>query len=244
MEDYNTVVKTRYDKEDVTKRFQNQYALINPIGFHGLINIQTMFFSFIKKLRIDGIDMNTITVLDAGCGMGFWTRYWAELLYSNEKVTGFDLSETRINHARTMSPSIKYSVSDILTYSSKDKFTIIFALDVFMHLKTEKDIILGLENLSNLLDAKGYFLWYEPYAANHFVSKENAEGQGFSKKQMITLAEKAGLFPVWKYSMFKQYLGRYHTVYFYKKFPSWFIRLIELIPGKPGNIAIAFQKKR
>jgi 2-polyprenyl-3-methyl-5-hydroxy-6-metoxy-1,4-benzoquinol methylase len=140
MKAYQEVVRERYEgREKSIHIYDNQYSLINPIGFYASTKIRETFYKIFNRLRKDGIGITLQKILDVGCGGGDWTRYFAELIGSTENIAGIDLSSHRIERAKKLNPGIRYYLGDIVNLSYSKEFNIITAIDVFSHLNTEDE---------------------------------------------------------------------------------------------------------
>ncbi len=239
---YQDVVRERYDgREREVHIYDNQYSLINPIGYYGTSNIRDIFYKIFNVLRKENLDIGSLKILDVGCGTGGWTRYFAELIGSTENIYGIDLSRHRIEIAQKMNPNIKYKVEDVVDLSYSKEFDIITAIDVLTHINTEEQIISALCGIYDSLKPNGFFIWYDVYAKDHFQSQENDEAQGYHPAQMIELCRRCSFKKFISIPMFKNIWG-YHTLYLAKRLPTWLVSLIEKFPGPPGNVVMMFRK--
>jgi ubiquinone/menaquinone biosynthesis C-methylase UbiE len=64
--------------------------------------------AMIDALSACEIDLSSLRILDVGCGSGWWLRQLADLGASAEKLTGTDLSATRLALARRKNPGIRW----------------------------------------------------------------------------------------------------------------------------------------
>jgi len=172
--------------------------------------------------------------------------FFSDLAESPQNIFGVDLSKNRIARAIEMNPKINYTVGDVLFPPHfSTNFDIVTAIDIFMHLKSKEDILLGLNNIKNLLNNNGYFIWYDAFASDHFKVSEGQDHAGFHPKQMIALAKEAGFTPVFKINVFKRIFWKYHSLYLIKRLPVWLVSVLEkILPGSPGNMVIIFEKSK
>lgn len=246
MKHYSTVVAERYSGREVgTHVYEGRYSLINPIGFYGTAKNREAFYFVFNELRRRGVDLTQQKILDAGCGSGGWTRFFAELTGAPENIAGVDLSEHRIRIAKRMNAEIEYNVGDVTQMPFDERrWDIITAIDVFMHLDTEALIMRALRGIHESLKPLGYFIWYDLFARDHFDTKAEAESSGYNPKQMVELARAARFKYVFHRNVFKRIAGR-HTVYMAAKgYPFWMLDLAErIVPGAPGNMIYVFSKE-
>ena len=111
-----------------------------------------------------------ITVLDFGCGDGFYSVYTRELL-SNSSVWGYDVAHSMILRAKKKRGSAHKRK---ITFSTKlpihKKFDIVYIFSVFAHL-TDKQIKYVLDILPNLLNHSGKILLFEATGNESFKGK-------------------------------------------------------------------------
>ncbi len=95
---------------------------------------------------------NKRTLLELGCGKGTDAIYFSKNGYN---VTAVDFAESAIENLKRRTDNVKAEVADILNYSSKKKFDVIFA-NLSLHYFTDKDTRKIFKNISNLLKDDGY----------------------------------------------------------------------------------------
>lgn len=243
MKPYQQVIEERYDgREKNQDIYHNVYSIINPIGFYGHINIENTIYKIFRFLiDKEDVDITSIKILDVGCGSGWITRTFAEFTGCPSNISGIDLSDYRIQTAKEFSKSIEYIKGDIVAgYQFRNKFDLITAFDIFMHLNTKEMIESALANIHKYLNSNGSFVWFDAYAKDHFDCPVDAELNGFSQKQMDIFAEDAGFKKVYELSLYKYFFGR-HSLYLYNKLPITLVKVIEkIIPGNPGNMVKIF----
>ncbi|MBW2662356.1 MAG: methyltransferase domain-containing protein [Deltaproteobacteria bacterium] len=66
----------------------------------------------VDALNATDISLDNLTVLDVGCGTGAWLRLLVELGSKPENLTGIDISENRIENAKSNNPAINWIKSD------------------------------------------------------------------------------------------------------------------------------------
>jgi SAM-dependent methyltransferase len=245
MKTYLEIVEERYNTREANIHiYDNQYSFINPVGFYGKIRLQTLFYVIFNKLREMQIDISKLKILDVGCGTGWWTRFFAEMLNSPLNIYGIDLSVVRVQMASKINPRMHYSIGDITNFRcAEGKFDLISAIDVFMFFNTEEQIMNALRNINSYLNENGVFIWYDTYSKDHFSSKTNQEGAGYSPRQIEGYAEKSGFKKLFMFPIFKNLLWRYHSMYLVKRFPFWLVILMEnILPGSHGNLCYVFRK--
>ena len=198
--------------------------------------------NYCKTLR--GWDLQTVTLLDIGCGSGEMLDFFISKGFSPQNLTGIDLSETRICRAQKQHKSVNFIKDDALTFSLKEsKFDMVTAFDLFSHLSKKEQILQGLSNVYIHLEKDGVFLWYDIYSKDHFSPAQNADSWGFNKEQMIHLCKETGFEVIYYNTFFKHFFNRYHSVYQVKRLSPGIVNMLEkILPGIPGNVLLAFKK--
>ncbi|KLU61481.1 dTDP-3-amino-3,6-dideoxy-alpha-D-glucopyranose N,N-dimethyltransferase [Peptococcaceae bacterium CEB3] len=245
MKSYLDVVRARYGgREKALPPQNNIYAIINPIGFNGFKGIAYTLYRTCHLLLDNNVNITAAKILDLGCGSGSTTRLLAEFTGHPDNIKGVDLSAHRIELAKSFSPNIEYIQGDIVKdWNFSEKFDLITAFDVFMHLESEEVIQKTLQNIRDHLSPKGFFLWFDSYASDHFHGPHDAECWGFSSRQIRTLAGQAGFEAALEFTLHKNLLGRVHSLYLYGRLPDGLIKTLEkILPGKPGNMVKIFRK--
>lgn len=245
MRPYLQVIEERYNgRERDQTIYDNVYAIVNPIGFNGHNVIKTTIYKICRFLIENNIDITSIKILDVGCGKGTVTRLFAEFTGNPNNISGIDLSEYRIQSAQKFTQNIKYVLGDIVTgYEFKEKFRLITAFDVFMHFEKEEQINRALCNIYRSLDSKGFFVWFDSFAKDHFKCPLDAECNGFNSSQMEKFARDIGFIKVKQFTVYKNFFGKIHSLYLYNKLPYIVVKILEkVIPGYPGNYIMIFRK--
>lgn len=252
MLDYREVVKERYDSQELSNSNawnSGLYSFCNAVGFYSDLTCMKVLYDFYQILRKEAkfIQMpgckDKMKVLDVGCGMGTKTRAWAELLGNSDQVYGFEFSENRLEHCKNMNDKIHYEFGDMVKgIPFECKFAAASAFVVLMHLREEKDILSALSNIYHSLEDRGFFLWYECNTKSHFISSEEADGNGYSAAEMDKYALMSGFVLVKSYGIHKVIKGN-STVYWANKLPMIILDLIsKCFPAKYGNLVRIYQK--
>jgi len=236
---YQEIVDQRYNgTESGTSFEENVYSVVNPVGQYIDRKVRANIYDVFQVLR-QKMCISKAKVLDIGCGKGLTTRMYAEYCGNSENIHGVDLSEKRIELAKSLNPNIKYRLADITKGNPFDyKFDFISMYDVMMHFETEEEIVSVLKVIQDCLTEQGMFLWYEPYQ-----KKRTAAHQGFSKSTMLRIIKKSGYSIELFRPVFKTFLGKYHSAYLTRKLPVFLVRLCEkCVPAAPGNFLFLLKK--
>lgn len=145
-------VKNFYDKLG----FPGKYKSDRVVAYNG----NNRYVKFISKFLHDKFN-----VLDAGCGTGFLTNYFA---YQNKKThfAGVDFSNSVI-HADKVSKqlgikNVYYEQDDLCSWKSKELFDVIICQGVLHHIPEYNK---ALDNLKKFLKVGGIFIigLYHPW---------------------------------------------------------------------------------
>lgn len=252
MKSYKRIIKERYDKQNYTGNgiVNDMYSPINPIGFYGEYKAAQILFKFVNMINKDRKSLDTIKICDCGCGDGVKTRFLTELLANPDQVYGVEFSKNRLQHCKSMNPSLHYEYADLTEPGKGIPFNIQFdgitAFVVFMHFATEKEILYALKNIYNSLKKKGLFLWYELNADSHWEGKrKNVDCWGFSAKEMDKYAVKTGFKLVEQQAVYVNFpFINMSTVYMAKDIKNlWLLDMLEKLPLKKGNLIRIYCKE-
>ncbi len=233
MKDYLTVISERYDKQ----KFDN---LKPDFGSPVQTRLDSLFRKVLKSLDVD---LQNIQILDVGCGKGRWTRLISEVTQRPQNITGLDASDSAISICVNLSPHIDYYSCDIIKDRIRGKYDLILTMDLFMHFKTQEEVSLALQNIHQALTPNGIFIFYDAYAKNHFETNDGQESQGFHPKEIEQLITQAGFSKLSEFHIFKTFLGKYHSSYFYGRLPFSLIRFLEVVtPSPSGNFFQVFRR--
>lgn len=93
-----------------------------------------------------------IKILEFGMGWGFWSRIAKSM---NFNITGFEISESRLNFAKKNNIKIINNLDEL----KKEKFDFIYSFAVFEHIKDPHET---LKMLKDLLNKNGMIYIYVP----------------------------------------------------------------------------------
>ena len=116
--------------------------------------------------------------LDLGCGNGWVVREISKKYLCKSSV-GVDGAKTMIKKAKELSSSNeKFIHADIQTWTTKDKFDIIFSMETFYYFKNPTKIINSIYN--NSLNSKGIFI----IGIDHYL--ENKQSLNWDKEYNLS----------------------------------------------------------
>jgi len=131
-------------------------------------SVPTSSREYILKPAVTNIigNLKNKTVLDVGCGNGYWTRFFRD---HGARSTGIDILKDQILLAKQHDDGIAYKVSDASRFYAKGNFDIIFVDHVLSENKSVSTIVKILKNLTRSLKQGGVLVLSEMHpAVAHF----------------------------------------------------------------------------
>lgn len=96
-----------------------------------------------------------LKLLDAGCGIGVFTRSFVGLGFD---VTAVDLSTSAVKKARMVAPKARFIVSPLSTLQLDEGFDVVTAIDVLLHIVDDHSWRSALTSLVSHLHSNGKLL--------------------------------------------------------------------------------------
>jgi 2-polyprenyl-3-methyl-5-hydroxy-6-metoxy-1,4-benzoquinol methylase len=178
----------------LTSSITNSYPLFWP-RCYAFIRTRILPIDKIERFVPEG------RVLDAGCGFGITSIYFA-LKNLKREVIGSEISEERIRIAKMISseiPNVCFRVESLIK-SGEEKFDAIVAVDLLHHInnKEKEDFVRESRNRLNKngiliikdIDKKPLFKYYWNYLHDKIMTRERL--YFYSAKQMKEMLEKNG----------------------------------------------------
>ena len=241
IESYKNVVNKLYNKSVSFDDKNYIYSLRNPVGFYQRMMVLRGLVKILNRNNIKLSEFNSI--LDLGCGVGYWLRVIAEIRGNTEGLVGVDLSEERLNYAKKINKSIKWTKVDICNLLFEDKsFDFVTAFVSFMFLIEEKDLKKALSEVARVLRSDGFFLFYD-VLGNKKLSEVT---RGFKVEEIKESLLDRGVKLIDKQTCFRNIFGmrRLSTAYLASKIPVEILFLLEKLPiSKSNNIFLLFRKE-
>jgi 2-polyprenyl-3-methyl-5-hydroxy-6-metoxy-1,4-benzoquinol methylase len=92
------------------------------------------------------------SLLDAGCGVGYFTAHARDLGFV---VEGVDFSPSAVEQARATSPDIAWHVSDLETFAPARTYDGVMTIDVLFHIVDDGTWARTVQNLGRLIRPEG-----------------------------------------------------------------------------------------
>lgn len=115
------------------------------------------------------IDFKQVSVLDVGCGNG----YYANLLEEQgvARYCGLDIADTLLDSLRNKHPSYTFRQMDITEEIITEKYDLIIMIDVTQHITIQSKFSFAMNNIKQCLNSDGVFIvtsWLNSELKNSF----------------------------------------------------------------------------
>lgn len=137
------------------------------LGGVGMLGLGPVFNGWLYKLRrlavnravrVMRIGVEGRSVLDVGCGTGFWLQFWQRK--GATEIWGIDIAQVSIDNLRQQYPGMTLCHDDIARPGLElgKKFDLISAFDVLYHITNDETWALALSNIARHLKPGGWLL--------------------------------------------------------------------------------------
>ncbi|MGH4050362.1 MAG: glycosyltransferase [Clostridium sp.] len=167
-QDDNEVNEEQFDYKGYWNKRLNDNFDIEGVGYRGLGKTYNMF---LYKTRLEMLDyiikkifggFKSRKVLELGPGIGIFTEYFHDITRIN--YCAIDISEKSQRELSRKYNEFEFILGDISEKEDypKEKYDLIFAADVLLHLTDEEKYKNVVKNLSNVLNEEGYIIIFDP----------------------------------------------------------------------------------
>ncbi len=133
----------------------------------------SLFYSLTQALNLSNIPVESLKVLDLGCGNGRSTRMYTDLGLMPEQLTGLDLRPGTIELAQKLNPAIHHMTYDGNSIPFADKsFNWISLTTVVSSIKSHDTRQHLADQIYQKLQPGGYLFYYDLVRANKFAGGE------------------------------------------------------------------------
>lgn len=119
---------------------------------------------FRRLVRRLAFETGTLSVLDVGCGTGFYLQQWQALGVAS--MAGLDISDWVVTQLARAYPNATFYRADIGGTNPSlpvEAFDVVTALDVLVHLVGDSEYLRALANLHRSLKPGGYLLYSDAF---------------------------------------------------------------------------------
>jgi SAM-dependent methyltransferase len=156
------------------------------LGVVGHRSLGIAYNEYIYRRRLDalgaildglGAAPNQQTVLDIGCGTGFYSGFWHRLGVS--EYLGVDLSDATVPRLRAEFPNFRFEQMDItepiVAAGERQHFSIITVFDVFYHIVDDAKFLAALRNIHEQLAPGGVVLVFDQLASRDYMLRKHVK---------------------------------------------------------------------
>lgn len=140
----------------------------------------------LELLSKNGVDsLKTTTILDVGCGLGYWIQEFIKLGATAENVAGIDLLDWRVEAARHNCPagvSLECGNAERLRFSDQS-FDMIVQSTVFSSILDSDMKRKVASEMFRVLKYGGFIIWYDFFVSN----PRNSDVKGITKNEIHQL---------------------------------------------------------
>ena len=167
-----------------------------------------------RALRDAGVSPAGRTVLDVGCGTGFFTAYY---LGRGARVTGIDIAPVAVERLRERHPDARFQLADVSDVALTERFDVVNAFDVLYHITDDARWERAVRHLAAAVSPGGLLLATDTFAA---LPGLEAHNQSRPLARYRALLEAAGLVP-----------GRLYPTHVLLNRPLGALRFVNRAPG-------------
>ena len=118
---------------------------------------------FLEYCHVNGISFQGASVLDIGCGNGYYTEICSEL--GVDRYMGLDITDALFPALQYRYPSYRFCQQDITCHPPDSSFDLILMIDVTQHIIDDAKFSQAMRNIRDHLKDDGVFLvtsWLSP----------------------------------------------------------------------------------
>jgi SAM-dependent methyltransferase len=123
-----------------------------------------------RALREQAFDPQGRTVLDVGCGTGFFTAYYLE---RGARVTGVDIAPTSVATLSQRHPQARFILADVGERPVEGRYDLVNAFDVLYHITDDARWETAVANLAAAVDGGGLLLVSDAFSDLGEVASHN-----------------------------------------------------------------------
>jgi SAM-dependent methyltransferase len=123
-----------------------------------------------RALAVAGVDPRGRSVLDVGCGTGFWTAYY---LARGATYTGLDIAATSVDRLQRRYPGSRFVRSDVSEADIAEVFDIVNVFDVLYHVTDDARFEAALRRLAGAVAPGGLLLLTDLFADPAGLAEHN-----------------------------------------------------------------------
>lgn len=123
---------------------------------------EAMRQSAVRALAGAGFTLpDSATVLDVGCGTGFWISFWRR--FGADRITGVDLTATAVERLSRDFPELAFVQADVAAgLPGEQTFDVVSVMSVLLHIPDEERFASAIGNIASVVRSGGVVLVIDP----------------------------------------------------------------------------------
>lgn len=158
------VAENEYNPEIYWEELLSRDFSLAGVGYQGLgINYNSWLYRARKRilewfLKRFPLDINEISILDIGCGTGFYIEFWKK--WGARSLTGLDLTQKSVSELSRRFAEYSFYKGDIgaRDLNLNRKFDLITAFDILFHIVDEERFSQAIHNIGTMASAGAIIL--------------------------------------------------------------------------------------
>ncbi len=114
-----------------------------------------------RALGASGVTLTGASVLDVGCGTGFFTQFYLE---HGARVTGLDITSASVEGLAARFPQARFVLADVSETPIDGAFDVVNVFDVFYHITDDARWEYALRNAANAVAPGGVLVYTDVFA--------------------------------------------------------------------------------
>ncbi len=175
-----------------------------------------------RTLADRGFDPAGRTVLDVGCGSGFFTRYY---LARGARVTGIDITAVSVEKLRARHPEATFVLGDVSEQPVAGRFDLVNAFDVLYHIVDDERWERAIRHLCDAVAPGGLLLLTDGFPRTEQPAREAAHNRMRSMARYQRALRDNDMVPIKAYAthvLLNRHLGAFKWL---NRFPGLLLRL-------------------
>ena len=189
-----------------------------------LYSLRKNLVNAILRTIYTGVSPSTVSVLDIGCGSGFYLSLWQN--FGVKHIQGIDFTQSSIDYCKARFPQcslLKADISDEASLSSLGLYSCISVFDVLFHIVDDEKYNLAIKNIASHLQEDGIllysdnFLQYDTIREKHIVHRSLQQVSAILQKNGFEIIKRQSMFYVMGYpiDMKSRFWGRLWNICMY-----------------------------
>lgn len=151
---------------------------------------------FTKLCREASVDLRSVSLLDIGCGTGYFAGVFREA--GGSSYLGIDIVDTLFEGLRARYPGFRFEMLDAGAKELTGEYDLIIMMDVLQHITDDEKFVFALSNARSRLSKRGTII------ISTSIGKLNRHSFYFVTRPLEAFQD---LFPGWKFSALLEFSG-------------------------------------